>query len=106
MALELAVGRLPRGIQALHKCNTPGCIEPRHLYAGTPQQNMDDKLRAGHQPRGEKSGNAKLTATDVVEIRRLTDSGLTFREIGELYNIDASYGWKIQKRIVWGHIDG
>jgi hypothetical protein len=35
--------------QCLHICNTPSCINPDHLYFGTPKQNAIDRVNGGHQ---------------------------------------------------------
>jgi hypothetical protein len=42
-----------------------------NLYWGTAQQNNEDKIRNGKIWRGETHPNAKLTAKDVEEIRKL-----------------------------------
>lgn len=54
---------------ALHHCDNPPCVNPKHLYVGTPAQNMRDKSargRAGrgnadktHCPKGHEFGEAK-----------------------------------------------
>ena len=31
----------------LHRCNEMKCWEPRHIYAGTPSQNVQDSVNAG-----------------------------------------------------------
>lgn len=71
-------GPIPPGMNVLHHCDNPPCIEERHLYAGTHAQNMADKARRGRArngsrlgrmgPRGEKHGLAKL---DEATARRL-----------------------------------
>ncbi|KKN49314.1 hypothetical protein LCGC14_0644130 [marine sediment metagenome] len=48
LAWEIAYGPIPEGIQVLHLCNTPPCILPRHLYLGTPADNMRDVVLAGN----------------------------------------------------------
>lgn len=48
VALSLALGRpLGEGMLANHKCDNPTCCRPRHLYEGTPQQNVDDMIESG-----------------------------------------------------------
>lgn len=39
---------------ALHACDNPKCCNPAHLYAGTAQQNMDDKIKRGRWNGGRK----------------------------------------------------
>lgn len=44
--LEFKMGRpLAPGMYACHTCDTPGCINPEHLYEGTQSQNMLDRFQ-------------------------------------------------------------
>lgn len=70
MAFLLAAGKIPKGKHVLHKCNTPGCCNPFHLYTGTHQRNMADALRDGLFIRGEKRRDSKLTEAQVRAIRK------------------------------------
>ncbi|MFF4900438.1 hypothetical protein [Streptomyces sp. NPDC001068] len=57
----------------LHTCHRgqEGCINVRHLYLGTQQQNVADTVNAGRHAVGERNGHAKLTAKQVARIREL-----------------------------------
>lgn len=37
----------PGDLDVLHTCDTPLCVEPTHIYAGTHQQNMQDSVNRG-----------------------------------------------------------
>lgn len=50
---ELVHGPIPSGCYVLHKCDTPACCEPKHLFAGTQLDNMQDCSRKGRNKRTE-----------------------------------------------------
>jgi hypothetical protein len=49
VSLAMATGAIPAGLLALHRCDNPPCVNPRHLYAGTQQSNVDDMYARGRQ---------------------------------------------------------
>jgi len=42
-------GEIPNGLYVLHKCDTPLCVNPFHLYLGTQKDNAADCKRRGRQ---------------------------------------------------------
>ena len=70
---ELAHGPIPDGMEVLHKCDTPACIRPSHLFLGTQIDNIADAVKKKRNrykaSPGTLNGNAKLTEEDVHEIR-------------------------------------
>lgn len=87
VAWELAHGPIPDNQCVLHKCDTPACINPDHLFLGTKRDNSVDMMRKGRHrcdpQRGEMVGGSKLTVEQVRAIRASssTQSDLA-RELG------------------------
>jgi hypothetical protein len=68
---ELHKGEIPKGFFVCHKCDNPACVNPKHLFLGTAQDNSTDMIRKGRQCKGETHGQAKLTKEKVEAIKRL-----------------------------------
>jgi hypothetical protein len=98
----LANGEIPKDMCVLHRCDTPLCVRPDHLFLGTPQENVADMVRKNRQAQKERAGRSRLTGAEVDEIRRKWGtSKYTKIEIGKQYGL----GWnainKIIKRETW-----
>jgi hypothetical protein len=74
-AYEQCIGPIPKDKVVMHRCDVRSCLNPRHLALGTPLDNMRDKMRKGRQPSGERHYKARLTAQDVLFIRRSPEKG-------------------------------
>jgi hypothetical protein len=98
--------RIPQGLHVLHSCNRPECIQPAHLRTGCNQDNVDDKVASGRQPRGEDNGQATITEMEAGEILFLYQEGqLSQRAIGNVYGVSQSCVRRIGTRRTWLHIE-
>ncbi len=95
----------------LHKCDNPRCVNPNHLFEGTPQDNSDDRAAKGRHKGwpnmthyGEGHGRAKLTEKQVREIRQRYASGEQQIDLAPLYGVSNVAISKITTRRTWRHI--
>jgi len=53
MSYLLHIGEITEGMQILHKpvCTSRSCVNPEHLYQGTPQDNINDMIVTGTHSR-------------------------------------------------------
>lgn len=105
LAWELEHGHsFPRGKVTRHSCDTPACVRPSHVLPGTQKQNRADCVVRGRQPRGEKSGCARLTASQILAIRRRAVVE-TYRSLAEEYDVCTATISHIVNRRNWRHVD-
>jgi hypothetical protein len=99
----------PGELLVLHKCDNRACFNPKHLFLGTNQDNMDDMNRKGRGNKGKlrpKLGRhlAVLTELDVRCIRQLAKIGYSLKEITQEYPVSYRGIWSIVNRKSWKHI--
>lgn len=101
-AYESTYGRIPLGKLVCHHCDTPSCVNPRHLFVGTQFDNMADCRRKGRAAFGEKNGMAKLTIKQVREIRRRFRGGWNRTvKLADEYGINPTYLYSVVSGEFW-----
>lgn len=100
-AWALANGPIPKGMQILHSCDVPACVNPAHLRLGTIQENAKDRNAKLRMARGERNGAAKITA-DAVRAIRASDEPPSV--LGERYGVHPAHISKIRLGHKWKHI--
>lgn|SRR5688572_3733080 len=102
-------GAIPNGLHVLHRCDHPWCCNPTHLFLGTHQENMKDRdlkgrLKTTHLC-GEQNGHSVLTENDVLAIREIRKTGLSYQKIADQFGVTKRSIINVIQRRTWNHVD-
>lgn len=78
-----------------HRCDNPCCCNPRHLWLGTPRENMEDRDRKG------RNGQTRLAAGEIRAIRELYTTGkYPQSRLAEMFGINQSHVCRLLREVV------
>ncbi len=102
-------GEIPSGMLVCHKCDNPPCVNPYHLFIGTNQDNVNDKMNKGRQRwttvKGAQHYKAILTEKDVLKIRKMysTKKYSSF-QLAELFQVSRGCIDGVVYNKTWKHL--
>lgn len=101
----LHVGPLNDEQHVLHRCDTPACVNPDHLFLGTNADNVADRCIKGRSARirGSQQGRSKLTEDDAAVI--FLDPR-PYAEIAKDFAISKGPVAAIKAGKLWTHVTG
>lgn len=103
LVLEAFVGPCPPGMEGRHIDGVRKNCRLGNLVWGTKVENAADRKTHGTQCLGEGHGRAKITESDVLEIRAA--KGAVFqKDLAVKYGIAQSKISAIQRRELWKHV--
>lgn len=106
-------GELMDGMYICHSCDNPSCVNPAHLWQGTPGDNARDmhnkgraapnwkKMKLENKVRGEEHGMSRLTESDV---RSILKDNRAYTKIAVDYDVHSTTIGCVKRREVWKHV--
>lgn len=105
VSYSLHFGMVDEGKCVLHSCDNPSCVNPSHLLMGTHADNCADKIAKNRLPRGVDTSMAKLTESQVREIRRRNaEEGIGWRRLSREYGVSGGCVAAVILRKSWAHL--
>lgn len=105
VAWMLFRGEIGSGLAVCHKCDVRACVNPEHLFLGTPDDNAQDMVAKGRTLRGEEHISAKLTAEQVSRIKTmLAEDRMHVSEIARQFGVAYTTIQAIKTGKTWRHV--
>lgn len=92
LSYALAFGEVPDDLFVLHRCDTPLCVNPEHLFLGTQADNIADckqkgRLRPPLVGYGTSSPHSKLSEVMARNIVSLNAAGFSSPVLGRMFGV-------------------
>lgn len=104
LVLLAFVGPAPAGTEGAHLNGNPSDCRLSNLQWVTHAENMSHKRLHGTELLGERNVRASLTASVVMELRRLIHEGMTFAEAARRHDLNERVVWFAVRGWTWSHL--
>jgi hypothetical protein len=102
----ITYGQIPTNLCVCHKCDNRKCVNPEHLFLGTPKDNAQDRASKGRgrDARGESNTQARVTEKDVIEMRKLYAAGVRQTDLCKQFLLSPGTVSEIVRGLLWKHV--
>lgn len=100
-------GEIPDGKVVMHSCDTPSCVNPEHLSAGTQRDNIHDCIHKGREnrARGAAKNKSSLTEDSIRAIRFAKKNTVaTNRVLAAAFGVSQTAISNIHNNVTWSHV--
>lgn len=91
----------PGDLHVLHKCDNRKCVSPHHLFLGTNEANVADRVKKNRTAKHESHSQAKLTKNDAAAIRVMSSSGSSLVELSKRFGVSPVTVWQVVHHKTW-----
>lgn len=108
LAFEHWHSEIPAGFFVCHRCDVQLCVNPEHLFAGSPAENSADMVRKGRSfsPHGELQGASKLAREDAERLLAMRESGMSQSAAAAMFGVSRASVQLLWSRKTWRHLRG
>jgi hypothetical protein len=105
LSYQIHYGMFESSLFVCRQCDNPACVNPEHLFLGTNQDNVNDKVSKNRQLKGSQIHNSKLVEDDIIRIRHLWFvEKCPQSKIAEMFGIGAKAVSKIVTNKRWTYV--
>jgi hypothetical protein len=97
-------GPVPDGMVVCHRCDTPACVNPDHLFTDTQAGNIRDAQAKGRLSIGERHRCARLTADKAKAIRVLHKFGHSQNSLAKALGVTQSSVGNVVHGKTWAYV--
>ncbi len=94
-------GEIEEKMMILHHCDNRKCVNINHLFIGTHQDNVTDRVSRNRSAIGEGNGRSKLKELEVLIIRKSSD---TKASLARRFGVDRKVIRDIKNGITWKYL--
>lgn len=100
---EFYNGPIPEGAFVCHKCDTPGCVNPAHLFTGSAKDNTADMFSKGRKGIIRNPRHRLLNLEIAREIRSLKTNqpNILMKDIAVMFNTSLAQVSRIINNNIW-----
>ena len=99
---EQHIGPIPPKIFVCHRCDNPTCVNPKHLFLGTHEENMRDMALKNRKKHGSNHPFAKLNEE---KVRAIRSDPRPSRAVASEYGVSSRTICHVRSRELWARVE-